>query len=224
MIQYLGEDIRGEGIVIVIQTSRSYEHISNICRDTWLQAATGMGYDVAVVDYIYSGSSFIDILLLEEFQRYTYIMPMFEDLYFLEFSIPTVSNILNRTKTLEIDYLRLDGRPPEKDISFVLEGYSYGRISENYRYMYSTVLSCFSRGLLFELRFNGCSSAWDIEDCTKRLSKNLYAVSKRTSKYRNLIVKGKIDVLELIAVKELRIGLLYSIKRKLNRFLRNLVQ
>ena len=79
--------------------------------------------------------------------------------------------------------------------------------------MFSTVLACFKKDLLSNFHKLGLASAWDIEKLNNIDNIKAYAPNHRTADYRNVIVKGKIDVFQLIFIKGTHISFYESLKK-----------
>jgi len=220
--QYLSQ-IKKSGICVISQTDNGFKKINDSCNKTWKYKFLNKGYDIYIVDYSQSKKGFVDILLDERFKDYEYVITMFDDLYFQYLNIPSMTSLYYNCTNLSIDYIRFDGRPPnfshEKIIIDNLEFYKIKRLR---KYSLSTVLACFNKKMLVKIREKGVNTAWGIETFIDANNLNAYAPNMRNAKYRNVIVKGKIDLIQLHLINANTISLIHSMKKIIYRSVKSL--
>lgn len=212
-------------ICVITQSKNEFEGIHNVCNDTWKDIFLERGYDIFFVDYTKTSKDFIDILLDKRFKEYEYIITMFDDLYFELLNIPSMASLYKSCLDLEIDYIRLDGRPPNFSTEKItIDNIDFYKIKELKKYSLSTVLACFNKETLSKLKKNGVTTAWEIETFVHLHGLNAYAPNKRNANYRNLIVKGRIDLIQLYLIGSITISLSHSIKKIIYRAVKRIMR
>lgn len=202
----------------MIQTSGGWESLRRRCESTWRVEAEEKGYQILHHNFSGSSLSFVEILLdyLEEY-RLDYIGCMFEDLYFDSLELPEAKDISRAMAAHEVEYFRVDGRPPSprgKEI-FCIGGVGYGPVRAQ-RYCMSTVLGFFSRKALQELIQRGCHSCWDIENLRKPVGFAV-APNARTARYHNIIHRDRIDLVGAFNANATN-GVLLPLRRAASRW------
>tara|TARA_Y200000002_G_C22669589_1_gene659380 strand:- start:511 stop:1161 length:651 start_codon:yes stop_codon:yes gene_type:complete len=200
--------------MFVIQTDKKFPEIKDFCLKSWADIAKSKGYSILTVDFRSQEGTFLDILINAcEESKTSMVIIGFDDLYCSKFTIPSLEDLKKIFEQYSPDVVRLDGRVPG------LGAYSFSIDDTKYychtgMYQCSTVFSAFSKDFLIACRDNGVASAWDLE---KVSSPNIraFAPRKRTIKYDNYIVKGRID--PTIQNSKLFISYRHALRRKLYR-------
>jgi hypothetical protein len=160
-----------------------------------------LGYTVRIIDLNNCSNSrdFIDILLANLVEAEGYIITLYDDLIFNKIRIPRVKVLEDYLQKSGAPFVRLDGRPPgSAENTVLLDSIVFGKITSA-KYFFASILGCYSKELLEELKLNGVRTAWEIErfDFRKIERKfnfeNSIAPVYRNNKYDNLVVKGYLD-------------------------------
>lgn len=220
--EYLSQ-LTKSSICVVVQTNNAFKKIHETCNNSWINKFLEKGYDIFFVDYTKSTKGFVDILLDDSFKDYKYVITMFDDLYFQYLNIPSMDSLYDNCCKLGIDYIRFDGRPPSfSQKKITIDSLDYFEIKRLKKYSLSTVLACFGKEALVKIKEKGVNTAWEIETFVNANKLIAYAPKRRTAKYRNVIVKGKIDLIQLYMIRTNTISLKHSIKKILYRSVKSI--
>lgn len=207
--------------MLVIQTDGKFLDIKDHCLNSWEHKAKSQGYSVIKINFREKEGSFLDNLIdcCSEANS-TFVVVGFDDLYCTKFSVPYFDDLKHIFKKYSPDVVRLDGRVPGLGaLAFSIDDINY--YSHKGAYQCSTVFSAFSKKFLIRCRDNGVASAWDLEKVSYR-DILAFAPRKRTIKYDNYIVKGRID--PTLYNSDLFIGFWFAYRRKFYRFTHRLTR
>lgn len=212
-------DIAGSRVVFCVQTNSMHKALMLACRATWRDEAMSKAYDIAYVDYTaVPHLSFFEILShVREVCGSAIIVSNFDDLFFTELNLPLVEDLLQSLQEGEVTSVKIDGRPPGDRSKIVFRSGNLILAEPVQKSVNSTVLAAFTEQALDEIIGAGIKTPWEYEASAIGLTEQLVNIN-RICVYKNLVVKGKLDLLMIAQVNELRIGL----RRTFWRFFRNL--
>ena len=211
-------DVHAEHCVL-IQTNNKNKAVSELCISSASNYFLENGYDLAVVDYLkFKSDNFFQIALnIVSKYEYRSVVLCFDDLYFDYIDIVNAKLLSQVFDESGADMIKLDPRPS----GFIgqkrceIDGHSFYDVKQS-RYMYSTVLSSMTKKALNQILISGIITPWDLENSRYPIL-DAIVVDGRRAKYRNLIIKGKLDAIALLFLPKFRISILQSAIRLIRR-------
>lgn len=210
--------------MILVQTNDEWKKVNTLCVLTWRDRAKELGHDVKFINYMKHPESFIELLYRECYQnRSDFVIVFFDDLYCRKFEIPDYSSVQKLFEDCCPDVVRLDGRVlPSHEIAAAYDGVNFYKDKAARRYQFSTVGTAFSLHFLKKMIDKGLNTAWDLENLVEE-GYLVYGVRNKNLNYKNMIVKGKLDLFAILQT-QLCLSVHTSIIRMSNRLIKRLIQ
>ena len=213
-------------IPVLIQSNNPSDPLRKMCIKSLMEFVSDKGFYIVVID-IHENE---DLGFVGNIQRYlrlnpgvVYYMIGFDDLCYDACDFLSANDYIKFMDEYHAGYLRVDGRPPFDGEEFCIKNNVINKTRGcNMKYHYSTVNAIFHRGFLDECGLCDSCSAWDIENMDVCDGIGAYSFRYRTSRYHNLLVKGRLDPFALIE-SGVSISMFDSLKRLMVRRFLNVI-